>query len=63
MVNNVAKLVSYLSHVSTLQPGDLIATGNPDAPEFQQKLAPGDRLKAKIEGIGELDLTVDAPGT
>jgi 2-keto-4-pentenoate hydratase/2-oxohepta-3-ene-1,7-dioic acid hydratase in catechol pathway len=34
MLNGVAQLVSYLSHVCTLEPGDLIATGNPDHPDF-----------------------------
>ncbi len=58
MVNGVADLVSYLSRVSTLYPGDLIATGNPDAPAFQKQLAPGDTLKAEIEGIGAMDLRV-----
>ncbi len=58
MINGVATLVSYLSRVSTLYPGDLIATGNPDAPEFQQPLAPGDRLAAEIEGIGTLEVGV-----
>ncbi|TAJ91745.1 hypothetical protein EPO44_14460, partial [bacterium] len=58
MVNGVAELVSYLSHVGTLYPGDLIATGNPDAPAFQKELAPGDTLKAEIEGIGVISLGV-----
>ena len=58
MINGVATLVSYLSHVSTLLPGDLIATGNPDAPDFQQQLRPGDELKAEIEGIGAMTLAV-----
>jgi 2-keto-4-pentenoate hydratase/2-oxohepta-3-ene-1,7-dioic acid hydratase in catechol pathway len=58
MINGVADLVSYLSRVSTLYPGDLIATGNPDAPEYQQPLAPGDRLDAEIEGIGVLQVGV-----
>ncbi|MGH7768336.1 MAG: fumarylacetoacetate hydrolase family protein [Candidatus Binatia bacterium] len=58
MVNGVAELVSFLSHVSTLLPGDLIATGNPDSPEFQKELAPGDALKAEIEGIGSMNLLV-----
>jgi 2-keto-4-pentenoate hydratase/2-oxohepta-3-ene-1,7-dioic acid hydratase in catechol pathway len=60
MINGVAELVSYLSEVGTLYPGDLIATGNPDAPEFQRRLVPGDRLKAEIEGIGVLNLGVAA---
>jgi 2-keto-4-pentenoate hydratase/2-oxohepta-3-ene-1,7-dioic acid hydratase in catechol pathway len=58
MVNDISALVSYLSQVTTLYPGDLIATGNPDAPEFQQKLQPGDALKAEIEGIGAMNLGV-----
>jgi 2-keto-4-pentenoate hydratase/2-oxohepta-3-ene-1,7-dioic acid hydratase in catechol pathway len=58
MVNDIATLVSYLSRVTTLYPGDLITTGNPDSPEFQQKLEPGDMLKAEIEGIGAMNLGV-----
>lgn len=59
MVNDISVLVSYLSQVTTLYPGDLIATGNPDAPEFQEKLQPGDALKAEIEGIGAMNLGVE----
>ena len=58
MINGVAELVSYLSGVSTLYPGDLITTGNPDAPDFQEKLVPGDALRAEIEGIGSMTLYV-----
>ncbi len=58
MVNDIPTLVSYLSHVTTLYPGDLISTGNPDAPEFQEKLQPGDILKSEIEGIGAMSLGV-----
>lgn len=58
MVNDIPTLVSYLSKVTTLYPGDLISTGNPDAPEFQQKLQPGDVVKSQIEGIGAMSLGV-----
>jgi 2-keto-4-pentenoate hydratase/2-oxohepta-3-ene-1,7-dioic acid hydratase in catechol pathway len=58
MINGVADLVSYLSTVGTLYPGDLIATGNPDSPSFQKQLASGDTLKAEIEGIGAMNLYV-----
>lgn len=58
MVNGVPRLVSYLSSVTTLYPGDLIATGNPDSPQFQRALQPGDRLRAEIEGIGAMNLGV-----
>ena len=58
MINDIATQVSFLSQVTTLYPGDLITTGNPDSPEFQEKLKPGDSLKAEIEGIGAMTLGV-----
>jgi 2-keto-4-pentenoate hydratase/2-oxohepta-3-ene-1,7-dioic acid hydratase in catechol pathway len=58
MVNDIPTLVSYLSQVTTLFPGDLISTGNPDAPEFQEKLQPGDVVRSEIEGIGAMSLGV-----
>ena len=58
MINDIAAQVSFLSQVTTLSPGDLITTGNPDSPEFQQKLKPGDVLKSEIEGIGAMNLGV-----
>jgi 2-keto-4-pentenoate hydratase/2-oxohepta-3-ene-1,7-dioic acid hydratase in catechol pathway len=59
MINGVAELVSFLSEVTTLYPGDLISTGNPDSPAFQRKLVAGDKLKAEIEKIGAMNLTVE----
>jgi 2-keto-4-pentenoate hydratase/2-oxohepta-3-ene-1,7-dioic acid hydratase in catechol pathway len=58
MINDIATQISFLSQVTTLYPGDLITTGNPDSPEFQEKLKPGDVLKAEIEGIGAMNLGV-----
>jgi len=58
MINDIATQISFLSQVTSLYPGDLITTGNPDSPEFQEKLKPGDILKAEIEGIGAMDLGV-----
>jgi len=58
MINDIATQISFLSQVTTLYPGDLITTGNPDSPEFQEKLKPGDVLKAEIEGIGAMTLGV-----
>jgi 2-keto-4-pentenoate hydratase/2-oxohepta-3-ene-1,7-dioic acid hydratase in catechol pathway len=58
MVNDIPTLISYLSQVTTLFPGDLISTGNPDAPEFQEKLQPGDVVKSEIDGIGAMSLGV-----
>lgn len=62
MINGVARLVSYLSQVGTLFPGDLIASGNPDAPAFQKQLAAGDELTAEIESVGQLRVGVARSG-
>jgi 2-keto-4-pentenoate hydratase/2-oxohepta-3-ene-1,7-dioic acid hydratase in catechol pathway len=55
MINDIATQISFLSEVTTLMPGDLLTTGNPDSPEFQEKLKPGDVLKSEIEGIGAMN--------
>jgi 2,4-didehydro-3-deoxy-L-rhamnonate hydrolase len=58
MIFPVPALVSYLSHVVTLLPGDVIFTGTPPGVGMgrdpQVFLQPGDRLVSHIEGIGEL---------
>jgi 2-keto-4-pentenoate hydratase/2-oxohepta-3-ene-1,7-dioic acid hydratase in catechol pathway len=55
MINDIPTQISFLSSVTTLYPGDLLTTGNPDSPEFQAKLKPGDVLKSEIEGIGAMN--------
>jgi len=55
MINDIATQISFLSEVTTLYPGDLLTTGNPDSPEFQAKLKPGDVLRSEIEGIGAMN--------
>lgn len=57
MVFDVATLVSWMSHVMTLEPGDLIVTGTP---EGVGPLVDGDELVVAIEGIGELRAHVRA---
>lgn len=47
----VPKMISYISQVMTLEPGDLIATGTPAG---VGPLKPGDRVEVRIEGIGSL---------
>ena len=58
LVFDVVHLVSELSKVITLQPGDLIATGTPGgvgaARTPPQWLVPGNELVIAIEGIGEI---------
>ncbi|MFJ6900677.1 fumarylacetoacetate hydrolase family protein [Streptomyces hokutonensis] len=54
----IADIVSYVSDIITLQPGDLIATGTPggvgDGRDPKVYLRPGQELVTVIEGIGEL---------
>jgi 2-keto-4-pentenoate hydratase/2-oxohepta-3-ene-1,7-dioic acid hydratase in catechol pathway len=59
---DVRYLVSYLSGLMTLSPGDLIATGTPPGVGFARKppvfLQPGDTCKLEITGLGTLENTV-----
>lgn len=55
---DVEELVEYISHVMTLEPGDVISTGTPagvgvfrDPPDL---LESGDVVEAEIEGVGTL---------
>jgi 2-keto-4-pentenoate hydratase/2-oxohepta-3-ene-1,7-dioic acid hydratase in catechol pathway len=51
MIFTPARVVSFISSVMTLLPGDLITTGTPSG---VGKLAPGDQVEVEIEGIGVL---------
>jgi acylpyruvate hydrolase len=59
LVFGPAALVSYISRMMTLEPGDIIATGTPGGVGHARKppryLTPGSRLVTRIEGVGELD--------
>lgn len=56
------EIISYISTITTLNPGDLIATGTPSGVGFartpQRFLAAGDVLETSIEGLGALRNTV-----
>lgn len=58
MIFPVAKLVSILSEVMTLDPGDVVATGTPSGVGYARNppvfLQPGDIVEVEIEGIGVL---------
>jgi 2-keto-4-pentenoate hydratase/2-oxohepta-3-ene-1,7-dioic acid hydratase in catechol pathway len=60
MIYSVAELVSYISSLVELQPGDVIATGTPEGVGVFQdiSLEPGDNVEIEIEGIGTLSNTV-----
>jgi len=51
MIFPPARLVSFISHVMTLMPGDLISTGTPSG---VGRLEAGDLVEIEIEGIGVL---------
>jgi 2-keto-4-pentenoate hydratase/2-oxohepta-3-ene-1,7-dioic acid hydratase in catechol pathway len=62
LVFDVGYLVHYISQTITLEPGDIVATGTPggvgvfrEPPRF---LHPGDRIDARIDGLGRLTCTI-----
>ena len=56
MIFDVATIIEYLSTVTWLEPGDIIATGTPDGVGLGRKpplwMKRGDRLEVEISGIG-----------
>ena len=60
MLFGIGALLSYISGVMTLEPGDLIATGTP---EGVAPLRPGDEVTVAVAGVGRLINRVEAaPG-
>jgi ureidoglycolate lyase len=58
MIFNLKKLVSYVSYVTTLHPGDVITTGTPPGVGMGIKptsvfLKAGDTMRLGIDGLGE----------
>jgi len=51
LITPVAKLVSYISQIMTLNPGDVVMTGTP---EGVGPMEPGDEVAVAIQGIGRL---------
>jgi len=51
LIFSVPELVSFISHIMTLLPGDIIATGTPSG---IGPMKPGDTVEVKIEPIGTL---------
>jgi 2-keto-4-pentenoate hydratase/2-oxohepta-3-ene-1,7-dioic acid hydratase in catechol pathway len=56
MIFSVARQIEYISHMLTLEPGDVIATGTPSGVGIARdiSLQPGDVVEVEIEGIGIL---------
>ena len=57
MIFNINKIVSYISHFMTLDPGDVITTGTPPGVGLGMKpplfLKAGDTMHLGIDGLGE----------
>lgn len=57
MIFNPAFLISFISNVMTLEPGDVIMTGTPEGVGPMQA---GDTIEVEVEGIGTLRNTCKA---
>ncbi len=57
MIFDVPTVVAYVSHMMTLEPGDVILTGTP---EGVGPLLAGNALEVEITGVGVLKLRVEA---
>jgi 2-keto-4-pentenoate hydratase/2-oxohepta-3-ene-1,7-dioic acid hydratase in catechol pathway len=51
LIAGAVALVTYISNVMTLLPGDVISTGTPAG---VGPIVPGDRVAIEIEGVGAL---------
>ena len=62
MIFDVATIIEYLSTVTWLEPGDIIATGTPEGVGLGRKpplwMKAGDRVEVEISGIGTLSVNV-----
>ena len=62
MIFDVATIIEYLSTVTWLEPGDIIATGTPDGVGMGRKpplwMKGGDKVEVEISGIGILGVNV-----
>ena len=55
LVFDIPHLISYLSEIMTLTPGDMIFTGTP---EGLADVKPGDVVTTEVEGVGVLTNTI-----
>jgi acylpyruvate hydrolase len=56
MIHKVSDIISFISHLMTLEPGDIIATGTPSGVAMASGnfLQPGDVIQCSIDKIGTL---------
>jgi 2-keto-4-pentenoate hydratase/2-oxohepta-3-ene-1,7-dioic acid hydratase in catechol pathway len=67
MIHDLPKLISYLSHITQLNPGDVIATGSPDGTGGSRNptafLKPDDVVEVEVSTVGKLRNPVAHPQT
>ena len=58
LIFQIPEIIEFLSSSTTLEPGDVIATGTPPGVGFARKppvyIQPGDEMTVDIEGLGTL---------
>ena len=57
LLHPVPALISFISHIMTLEPGDVIATGTPSG---VAPVLPGDVVEIEVQGVGVLVNRVEA---
>jgi 2-keto-4-pentenoate hydratase/2-oxohepta-3-ene-1,7-dioic acid hydratase in catechol pathway len=57
MVFSITNVLSYVSHVMTLEPGDIVATGTPSG---VGPLKPGDVVEIEIPGVSKVSNPVES---
>lgn len=62
MIFDIPTVIAYLSSFTTLEPGDVIATGTPGGVGYKRQpqlfMKPGDRIEVEVEGIATLSNTI-----
>lgn len=59
MVFSIPVLISYITRIMTLEPGDIVSPGTP---EGVGSLSPGDEVEVELEGLGILSNPVEGEG-
>jgi acylpyruvate hydrolase len=65
LIFDIPTILSYISEIMTLEPGDIIATGTPSGVGYARQpqvfLKPGDAIQVEIAELGVLENPVIAP--